>query len=108
MKLAFPGRKARLREEILPVPQIPGMSHVLRHIGRINRIYLGKITVEDGATGYVKAGGILDASLGIIAIREEIPQSLATREPVAIKAGDGQHIRNIDLVTEGLPFTPLQ
>src|SRR5208283_4849878 len=82
---------------------IPGMSNVLRYIGRINRIHLGKITVEDGATGYVKAGGILDAALGIIAIREEIPQSLATPEPVAIKAGDGQHIRNIDLVNEGLP-----
>src|SRR5271167_4711777 len=47
---------------------IPGMSHVLRHIGRINRIHLGKITVEDGAAGYVIARGILDAALGIVAI----------------------------------------
>ena len=44
-------------------------------------------------------------ALGIVAIGEEIPQSFAAPEPIAIKAGDGQHIWNVDLVNKGLRFT---
>src|ERR1019366_8497482 len=61
-----------------------------------------EIVVENCTTLQVETRRILDASLGIIAVGEEISQSLASSEPVAIKAGDREDVGNVDLIDESL------
>ena len=61
-----------------------------------------EIAVQNRATLQEETRRILDASQGIVAVGQEIPQSLASFEPVAIEAGDGEHVRNIDLIARRL------
>src|ERR1019366_3746145 len=81
---------------------VPRVRHVLRHVGWVNGVHLRKVPVEDGPARQEEARRILDASLRKVAVGEEIPQSLASSEPVAINPGDREDVGNVDLIDKGL------
>src|SRR5208282_1046046 len=81
---------------------VPGVRHVLRNVGRIHRVHFREIAVENRTTLQVETRRILDASLRKVAVGEEISQSLASSEPVAIEPGDREDVGNVDLIDESL------
>src|ERR1039458_10373418 len=75
---------------------IPGVRHVLRNVGGIHRVHFREIVVENRTPLQVETRWILDASQRIVAVGEEIPQSLASFEPVAIEPSDREDVRNVE------------
>lgn len=62
----------------------------------------GENAAEDHAAREEEPRGIVDAAGGQIAAGYEVAETLAVAEPLLVEAGDGQHIRDADLVDEGL------
>src|ERR1039457_1369919 len=81
---------------------VPGVRHVLCNVGRIHRVHFREIVIENRTTLQVEMRWILDASLRKVAVGEEIPQPLASSEPVAIEPSNREDVRDVDLIDEGL------
>jgi hypothetical protein len=85
---------------------VAGVAEALSQLARIERMHGGEIAAEEDAAREREARGIADAAGRQIAVSHEVAEALATAEPLLVEAGDGQHIRDADLVDEGLRATP--
>ena len=73
------------------------MSNILGDVLWVHRVDLGKVAIQDHASGKEKLRRVFNAALRIGAVAHEISESLAAFEPIAVEARDRQHVRDIHL-----------
>src|SRR5579864_8522727 len=79
---------------------VPRVVDELADLCRFHGINFADIVAQDNSAREQERAGVVLISGGIVAVGEEIPQALPAREPVLVKRGDCEYIRNVDLLDE--------
>jgi hypothetical protein len=57
-----------------------------------------KIAAKDGTARQEKAARVMDAAHRVFPVGQKVTKSFAPPEPIAVETGNGQHIRDVDLL----------
>ena len=68
----------------------------------IDRVHAREVAIEHDAPGNQELRGISQGAHRQPTVAQEIAEALAAPEPVAVEAGDREHVGHVDLLDEGL------